>query len=583
MIPKEKRLTISNGRIELTCPFTREVVLELGKIRGLQYIKKEKVWVGRMGDFHLLKKVAGYADAHGFVVTVTIRNQLALLEERIAPHLEASQATEGDIVVDGLKGELYPFQKAGVEYMVNHPKTLLADEMGLGKTVQALAFLEHLDSFPAIVVSPAIVKRVWEKEVAEWLPHRTTSLIQGRAIPENGYEKADLVVINYDILHYHVRPLKAQIRPKAVVFDEIHYAKSSKAKRSKACRYLGKDIERRIGISGTPVLNRPSELPYQLTILGVLKRHFRSSWHFLQQYTNAAHNGFGWEFKGGKNLEELNEKLRVAGYVRRKKSEVLTELPEKIYSSQVVSISNRGEYQEAENDIVRWIGEQAILDKEFKEEIAHYSFVQQKAMMKHRRNSAEWKARSAKRLVWLTTLKRLAAIGKIKKVADWVENFSHSGEKLVIFAHHREVVTGLVEDLGEHRTAHLYGGMADGERRKNLDRFIEGDAQFIVISIKAGGIGLDGLQRVASNVLFVELAWTPADHWQAEDRVHRVGQNDGVAVWYILGENTIDELLHSILVGKTSLIDATLDGADTATDNSIFRKIVKEFEKRGKT
>ena len=577
----ENRLTIANRRIELTCPFTRDAVVELGKIRGLEYVKKERVWVGFVGDFHLLKKVTAYAEAHGVDVTVSVRTQLGLLEKRIAPHLEASQATEGTIEIGTLAGELYPFQKAGVEYMLTHPQVLLADEMGLGKTVQALAFLEHLDSFPVIVVSPAIVKQVWENEVAKWLPHRTTSLIQGRKIPENGYVRADVVVINYDILHYHVRALKAQICPKAVVFDEIHYTKTSKAKRSKACRHLAKDVSRRIGISGTPVLNRPSELPSQLTILGLLKRHFRSSWHFLQQYTNAKNNGFGWEFKGGRNLEELNEKLRVAGYVRRKKSEVLTELPDKIYSSQVVSISNRPEYRKAEDDIVRWIGEQAVRDKEFREEIAHYSFVQQKAMLEHRRHSAEWKAESAKRLVWLTTLKRLAAIGKIKKVTDWVENFSHSGEKLVIFAHHREVVEGLVDALGPSRTAHLYGGMTDSKRRENLDRFIEGDAQFIVISMKAGGVGLDGLQRVASNVLFVELAWTPADHWQAEDRVHRVGQKDGVAVWYILAENTIDGLIHKILVGKTSLIDATLDGADTATDNSIFRKIVKEFEKRG--
>ena len=89
--------------------------------------------------------------------------------------------------------------------------------------------------------------------------------------------------------------------------------------------------------------------------------------------------------------------------------------------------------------------------------------------------------------------------------------------------------------------------MSQRTRDQMLNWFINGDAQLIFMGMKAGGIGLDGLQQAASNVLFLELAWSPADHAQAEDRIHRIGQQDGVTVWYVLGIDTIDELVFKML------------------------------------
>jgi SNF2 family DNA or RNA helicase len=573
-----REITIRNARIEVEAPFLEEIVHALGRIEGLSHEKKLGRWIGRMDDLWLLRALYEVSEPLGIQITASVETQKGRLEARLAQEMAAAEAEDGHLEVPRLNGTPYPYQRAGASYAMGHPQVLIADDMGLGKTLQALMTLELRDAYPAVVVCPAIVKDVWQREVEKWLPHREIIVLAGRKlITHGGPRRPDVVILNYDIVIYRWHGIRRAFTPKAVVFDESHYLKNPKAKRTKACLSLAHGIDCRIGLSGTPVLNRPAELPSQLRVLDLL-HHFGGTMKFLHRYTNVRWNGFANEYVGGRNLGELHERLKMYGYIRRSKKAVLPDLPDKTYSQQAVRISNPVTYRKAERDVIDYIGATAEKDREFLESISGESKTVQKKLIAAHRNTAEYRARKAEQLVRMATLRRLVAEGKIAPAQDWIENFLLSGEKLVVFAHHVEVL----DKLSHYFEAPVIkGGLTDAQRKRAQEQFIDGDVPVLFIGMKAGGVGLDGLQKAASNVLFIELAWTPADHSQAEDRLHRIGQGSKVSVWYILGESTIDEFVFQMLMGKTALIDATLGGSVGTKSESVFRQVLDELGKRG--
>ncbi len=200
---------------------------------------------------------------------------LALLQEireehaRAAGLVELSSATDAELEVDGLGGELKPFQRAGVSYLLARRRTFLADEQGLGKTIEALAALEAAGAYPAIVVCPASLKLNWLREIGRWLPGRTAQALSGTGA---GSGRADITVVNYDIVAARLDELTA-LAPAALVLDESHYCKNAAAKRTQAVQRLSAEVPADglvLALTGTPVMNRPAELISQLRILGRL-------------------------------------------------------------------------------------------------------------------------------------------------------------------------------------------------------------------------------------------------------------------------------------------------------------------------
>jgi SNF2 family DNA or RNA helicase len=278
---------------------------------------------------------------------------------------------------------------------------------------------------------------------------------------------------------------------------------------------------------------------------------------------------------GASNLSELNERMRATCYVRRNKADVLKELPAKQRADIVVEIDNRREYQRAESDLINWLGDRAESDAEFLASIAHLSEAEQRDAKDERRESAEQRAAQAEQLVRIEALKQLSARGKMKAAIDWIESFLETGEKLVLFAHHVEIVEALAEKFS---APNITGSTPIERRQEYVDRFQnDPDCKLIVLNIRAGGVGLT--LTAASNVAFVELDWTPAAHDQAEDRTHRIGQSDNVTAWYLLGENTIDQEIAALISKKRAVVDAATDGG-TVENVSILKDLVNSL--RGK-
>lgn len=512
--------------------------------------------------------VFAFAQEYGFEITGPARDKMAELTEAYANNVEASRAEAADLEVTGLGGELYPFQKAGVAYAVSAKRCFLADSMGLGKTIEALATIQALNAYPALVVCPASLKLNWEREAQKWLPGRSVKVLNGGK--DQDYA-ADIVVLNYDILKKHSEGLK-DIGFKSIILDESHYLKNYQAARTKACKELVKGIDVRLCLTGTPVLNRPQELLSQLGILGKLE-DLGGFWPFAKRYCGAYRGRFGWDMSRSAHLDELNEKLRASCFLRRKKEDVLKELPAKRRAEVPVALSNQAEYNRAERETITWLGEQAAQDEAFLTSIAHLSEEDQKAAKHARADSAVVKAAKAEQLVRIEALKQVSARGKLKAIEEWVESFLETGEKLVLFAHHKEIVESLAEKFGADS---ITGSTPVKDRQAAVDRFQEDpESRLLVANIQAGGVGIT--LTAASNVVFAELAWTPAAHEQAEDRLHRIGQQDSVTAWYFLGRGTIDEEIAALIEKKRAVVDAATEGGATAKETGILTALIEKL------
>jgi len=468
-------------------------------------------------------EVSVSANARGALDTIRAQHDEAVAairrsRARTGPELAPEVAAR-------LGGRLEPFQRGGVEYLLDARRAFLADEQGLGKTVQALAALEADDAYPAVVVCPASLKLNWAREAAQWLPHRSVSVVAGGARdPAAG--RADIVILNYELVVKH-RERLALRRPKALVLDEAHFVKNPRAKRTQATRKLADALPPdalKLALSGTPVLNRPDELISQLRIIGRLGE-FGSGAQFARRF-----RGIGAEAR-------IHWHLRRTCFVRRLKSEVLPQLPAKRQAVVPVELDNDREYRLAERDVIAWLREQPLDLSELDAKIA--------ATLR------------AERLAQLNTLKQLAARGKLEAALAWIHAFLASQERLVVFAHHAEVQRAVLERFPD--AAHILGGDSVRAREAAVQAFQSEDGpQLLVGSTQVASQGIT-LTR-ASNVAFLELEWTPALHDQAEDRCHRIGQHDAVTAWYLLAAGTIDETMAELIARKRGVVGAITDG-----------------------
>lgn len=566
------------GALQFQFPYDQEAISQVKEIAGRKWNAQRLCWTAPLTMENLRAAIA-FGRRFRLDVSPEVKKAYEELLEGSEEAARLSRANDAELETPTLTGELYGFQKAGVKYALEKKRVLIADEMGLGKTVQALVTVELADAYPAVVVVPAAVKFNWEKEVAKWLPHRSSVVLSGRTVPWDVEIDADFVVINYDVLAPWADTLK-KLEPKAAIFDESHYLKNSRTQRTKAATVLSKDVEYRIALTGTPVLNRPKELPSQLRVIGWLKILFGSTWAFMQKFTQASNDGFGWKFEGGRNLEELNRTLREHCYVRRLKKDVLTDLPAKIYDDVVVDITNRSDYMAAERDVGQWLADRSVENQEFLESIEDLTKEEQVLATRRLHTDTRWKSGQAKALVRITTLKQLAAKGKMKTALEWIEDFIEGGEKLVVFAWHREIV----EKVARHfQTPFMIHGDVPPKKRVEIcTEFGKPDThKILVANMQAGGTGLDGMQGSCSNALFLELGWNPASHSQPEDRLHRIGQRDSVTSHYMLAKGTIDELIFKLLMKKAVLVDATTEGGKNRMTESIFNEVVKELRRKG--
>ena len=465
--------------------------------------------------------------------------------------LEKSKQVKTSLEIPVPEGlQLYPFQKVGVEWLEKtQGRALIADEMGLGKTIQILAWLyNHPEIRPVLVVCPNSVKLNWAREIKKWTGEEAF-IIYGRGL--NGNNKISpgfsFYIINYDILKDRVEELK-KINFTMLILDESHYIKNYKAKRTKAAQELAKNIPKIACLTGTPLLNRPIELWTTLQVLKPKEKDFQDFWRFVKKYCDAHLERWGWDFSGASNLDELQVKLRQTIMIRRLKKDVLKELPPKRKIMVPMNIDNEEEYISALYDFRNW----------------------------YRKHGGKDISDRAELLVKLEKLKQIAVRGKMQYVIDFIKNTLENEEKVVVFAHHREIQETLAK---EFNALQITGGMDAKKKQKIIDEFNNG-ARIIVVSIKAGSEGIN-LQS-ARVAIFVELPWTPSALRQAEDRIHRIGQERRVDIYYLLASETVEEHIWDLIQKKQEIISAAIDGIEDKEKVHIASEVAKKVLKEGK-
>ena len=262
---------------------------------------------------------------------------------------------------------------------------------------------------------------------------------------------------------------------------------------------------------------------------------------------------------GATNLEGLNTQLRIHCMVRRNKEDVLKELPPKVRTDIIVDITNSKDYKLAEKDFITWLQQNYI-----------ESVAAQKAQSMSR----------AEELTQINLLRHIAAQGKIKAAMEWINNFMETGKKLVVFAYHKEIQHELYNQLQEYNPSHIFGSDDSKVRQQQVEKFQnDKTCKIMIASLKAAREGIT--LTAASNVLFIEQSWTPAEHQQAEDRCHRIGQNDSVNVYYLIAKDTIDSYMYDIIKSKLNITEQAISSGGNKelikTDENIINQLLDKM------
>lgn len=546
----------------ISFPYDPVKVRAVKSIPGITWDTKTKSWRAPLTSII-------QAIAWGEMFSLDVPEEVIEEAERIKSVREqtilASKAKDAELDIPTLTGTLLPYQKAGIKYAVTARRSFIADDMGLGKTVQAIGAVEHAAAYPAVIVCPAGLVLNWRDEFQKWLPHRRVAVVTNRSnFPaENTF---DVLVVGYpNISHWN----KLLLGYNGYVFDESHYAKSPTAQRTKASIKMARSAPETglvLCLTGTPITNRPAEYASQLDILGQLNR-FGGLWGFYRRYCGAFRDRFGqWHVDGATNLDELNETLRSICYIRRTKEQVLDELPPVRHSRLVVSGTPAGmkEYNDARADIVAYIVGRA-------EEIA-------RELGKSPRSAAvqaKIKAEANEHLVRISVLRKLAAKAKMDAVYEWIDQKIGAGEKVVVAAHHREIVDAIAN---HYCGLKIQGGMSVEDVQEAKLKFQTGtidEAPIIALSIQAAKTG--HTLTASQEVLFVELPWSPADVDQTYSRCHRLGQKGSVMATYILAAGTIDEEIYELIASKRTIVNAATEGSTEGDIGIGTEQIVMNF------
>jgi hypothetical protein len=439
---------------------------------------------------------------------------------------------------------VYKFQYDGVKFLAGREGALIGDDMGVGKTIQALVALP--EDAAALVIAPASLKWNWADECAEWRPDLKVVVCKGR----NGWSDprpGTLTIINYDILPSFLTPVKTgekdsrgrdkyaplnvpastreALSNAVVICDEIQKAKNYKAARSKKVTTVCELAAVVWAATGTPLMNRPLDLWGTLSSIGLNWKVFGSWGTFLRCFGGFKNRWGGYEFSGPSGAETAERLRRVM--LRRTKAEVLPDLPGKTWKYLRVNGLSKKIYAELDKLYKEWGGKDRL--PPFEE---------------------------------FSSIRAEIATSRIPAVIEFVESYEEAGEPLVVFSAHRAPVEALGEREGWEK---IYGDTDPQKRRDIIKRFQAGELKGVALTITAGGEGVT--LTAASNMLYVDLDWTPALNDQAADRICRIGQKAaGLNYTVMVSDHDLDKHVTDLLLGKRKVIATAIDGVCTSPE-----------------
>jgi SWI/SNF-related matrix-associated actin-dependent regulator of chromatin subfamily A-like protein 1 len=456
---------------------------------------------------------------------------------------------------------LYPFQKAGAEFLRVAQRALLADEMGTGKTIQTIAALKMLDAKKILIVCPNSVKRNWSRELGIWWPEVFSVVYQPGKKGKDALDaiqdgSARVLIINWENTWRlsklapfgSIKMTDKDKEPKAlngiifdaVVADEAHRAKEPSAKQTRALWELMRPATYRFALTGTPVANSPRDL--WSIMHGLAPEEYAGYTQFVDRYGMVSWNAFGGLEVIGLNPTTRDEffKFFDPRFIRRSKELVLPELPPKIYTSRVCALPSKQKkaYKELEKMMLTELdsGDMAYVTSP----LAKLVRLRQVAAAYVNIDDGQWELTEPS--------------GKLDELDAVLEEAGD--EQVVVFAEHRQLIDLYAKRLEKRNVKFglITGGASPDERQHDIEEFKAGRLRIMLGTLGAGGEGVDGLQ-VASTVIFLQRAYSMIKDKQAEDRLHRDGQKNAVEVIDIVSEDTIEDRIFEVLGEKTERLE----------------------------
>ena len=448
-------------------------------------------------------------------------------------------------------GTLMPFQKSGMTFLMMTGRCLLADEMGLGKTVQSLCALSALGAFPALIVPPSHLVLNWQSEILRFVKINgqlpIVHVIKG--LTPYPLPKADIYICHYLLLRGWKDALQGDMF-RAVLFDEAQELRHTGSEKYSAASLLSEKAPRVWGLSGTPIYNRGGEI---WNVMNAIE------YHILGDYDSFTRRWcVGYDKDVVSHPEELGEYLKSEGLLlRRTKAQVLPQLPEK-----------RRLVQEIDGDDALYQRLMCpVWEKIYQYQAGQYETPSQKALLEDQIVSEE---------------RRACGVAKAPFVCRFVETLLENGEKVLLFAHHHDVMDIYKSELSRWQPCFITGRESASRKDWAVEAFQQGETRLCCISLRsASGLNLQS----ATAVVFGELDWSPAVHSQAEDRAHRIGQKDSLLCYYLVSPQGADSAIRDALGLKVSQFlslmgDRPKSEQEAAQDANVARKHIEELIER---
>ncbi|XP_027922179.1 SWI/SNF-related matrix-associated actin-dependent regulator of chromatin subfamily A-like protein 1 [Vigna unguiculata] len=545
----------SSGNIAAKFQYDQVVVAAFRKISKSSWNAKERLWVFPLSSLSEAEKFLGEVSGYN----VQVENLDPLVQRAIAAASAVPDLQDRYCKIPSyIESKLLPFQREGVRFILQHGgRVLLADEMGLGKTLQAIAVASCIqESWPVLIIAPSSLRLQWASMIQQWLNIPSSDILI--VLPQSGgsnrggfnivsSSSKNSIRLNglFNIISYELVPKLQNLLTtcdfKVVIADESHYLKNAQAKRTTASLPVIKKAQYALLLSGTPALSRPIELFKQLEAL------YPDVYKNVHEYGNRyCKGGFFGLYQGASNHEELHNLMKATVLIRRLKHDVLSQLPVKRRQQVFLDLA----------------------DKDMKQINALFRELEMvKAKIKVAKSQEEAESLKFTQKTIINKIYTDSAEAKIPSVLDYLGTVIEAGSKFLIFAHHQPMIDSIHEFLRKKKVGciRIDGGTPAASRQQLVTEFQEKDSvKAAVLSIKAGGVGLT--LTAASTVIFAELSWTPGDLIQAEDRVHRIGQVSSVNIYYLLANDTVDDIIWDVVQSKLENLGQMLDGHEKALE-----------------
>lgn len=536
LIIKGKALIrLHNSNITISHSYDENLIKEYKAQNGFKYFKDVGLWVIELTNIDQCQYILNLNKWEQFDWDISEEAFLHIQEfvkkrkDSIETIKKLRQIRNG-VITDEiewknfLKVEPLNYQKTGVLFLKNtHGIGMIADDMGLGKSLQSLAYAIIEDKM-TIIVCPASLVYNWKKEI-ENITYKKAIVLN--EIPLEDYTKEyikslrkdkNFFIISYTMLEkYH--KIITKFKFDCVIGDECHNIKNSSSKNYKNFKKL-KNIQSRILLSGTPIKNSLIEF---YTSLNFLRPDlFPTKTYYGLRYCDATINEnakgeYTYKYRGEINLPEFYKKLE-SFYLRRLKSQVMKELPNKIVLNPIIEFTN--------SDYAMY--------KKMKFEI-----------IKNGLNNKNVMVNSQK-------LNQLNSLIKAKYLQNFIDKNIDS-KKIIIFSQFINTQEFLANSLDN--SIYLSGKLDQLKKQQVVDTFInDPKIKYLVSSLKVGGTGFNGL-IVSDTIIFIDRFWEKSTHLQAEDRIFRLGQKQHVTMYYFDAHETIDQFFKEFIFEKQQKVD----------------------------